>query len=76
MLLDSRGPRFSAWLTTAVLIAVLGTALVSPTAAGLLVLAQTAVFTLGAISARLAPYGVVFRSLVAPRLAPPTEPPQ
>ena len=39
-----------------------------------LALAQTAVFALGAVlGLRAAPYGVLYRRLVAPRLAPPAE---
>lgn len=73
MLLDSRGPRFAAWVTTVVLAAVLVTAIVAPAVAGWLVLGQAAVFAAGAVDARLAPYGLVFRALVAPRLGPPAE---
>ena len=66
MQLDVRGPRFAAAVTTLVLIAVL------VTGNGWLALAQTVVFALGAVSARHAPYGVLFRTLrrAAPR--PPT----
>lgn len=72
MQLDVRGPRFAAALTTIVLVAVL------VTGSGWLALAQTVVFAIGAVSARHAPYGVVFRTLVARRLGPPTrfEPPE
>jgi hypothetical protein len=73
MLLDTRGPRFGAWVTTAVLSGVLAVAVVAPTVAGWLALAQAAVFAVGAISARHAPYGVIFRLLVASRLGPPAE---
>jgi hypothetical protein len=64
--LDVRGPRFAAAVTTLVLIAIL------ITANGWVALAQTVVFALGAVSARLSPYGNVFRVLVRPRLGPPT----
>ena len=65
---DPRGPRFAAWLTTAALAAVLLTGAVW------LALAQTVVFALGAVlGLRAAPYGVLYRRLVAPRLAPPAE---
>lgn len=68
MSVDPRGPRFGAWVTTAVLIAVLLTH--STALAG----AQTAVFAAGAIlGLRFAPYGVLFRLLVRPHLAPPRE---
>jgi hypothetical protein len=67
MLLDPRGPRFSAWLTSAVLLAVL------LTGSGALALAQTAVFAVGAFSLRYAPYSVVYRWFVARWLGPPSE---
>lgn len=72
MSLDPRGPRFGAWLTTAVLLTVLIAAAVSVRVAGVLALAQAIVFAVGAISARHSPYGLIFRVLVAPRLRPPS----
>ncbi len=65
--LDVRGPRFAAAITTLVLIAIL------ITGNAWLALAQTLVFAVGALSARYAPYGLAFRTLVQPRLHPPTE---
>jgi hypothetical protein len=67
MLLDPRGPRFAAAVTTVVLVAVL------LTGSGWLALAQAAVFAITAARPRLGPYGVVFRAFVAQRLGPPTE---
>ncbi len=67
MQLDVRGPRFSAAVTTVVLVAII------LTRSGWLALAQTVVFALGAVSPRLHPYGTVFRLFVAPRLGPPKE---
>jgi hypothetical protein len=65
---DPRGPRFAAWLTTIALAVVLLTG--SPW----LALAQTLVFFVGAaFGLGAAPYGVVFRRVVRPRLAPPAE---
>jgi hypothetical protein len=62
---DVRGPRFGAWVTTVVL------AVALVTGAGWLVAAQAVVFGVGAFAGlRYAPYGVVFRVLVAPRLGP------
>ena len=66
MQLDVRAPRFAATVTTVVLIAVL------ITGSGWLALAQAAVFAVGAANIRLAPYGLMFRKLLAPRLGPPT----
>jgi hypothetical protein len=70
--IDPRGPRFGAVLTTVVLALAL---LLISTPAGLVLVAwQTLVFGLGAIVGLQAqPYGVVFRRLVRPRLAPPRE---
>ena len=65
---DPRGPRFGAAVTTAVLAAVL------ITSSGWLLAAQAVVFAVGAIAGlRFAPYGVLFRRLVARRLSPPAE---
>ncbi len=71
---DIRGPRFSAWVTTAVLVAVLVTSTVSPPAAGLLLAGQAAVFVIGAaLGPRRSPYGLLFARFVAPRLGPATD---
>jgi len=68
--IDPRGPRFAAWITTAVLVFVL---LVSgnETVAAVLLTAQAGVFALG--SRGRSPYGVLFKRFVRPRLAPPAE---
>lgn len=71
-LVDVRGPRFAAWVTTVVLATVLLLA-GSPTLAGLLLAGQAVVFALGATDLRRSPYGVLFRVLLAPRLGPPPE---
>ncbi|WKG02680.1 DUF4395 domain-containing protein [Mycolicibacterium sp. HK-90] len=71
---DVRGPRFAAWVTTAVLIATLLVAGASESAAAVLLGAQAAVFAIGAVAGpRRHPYGRVFATFVAPRLAPVTE---
>lgn len=65
---DPRGPRFGAWVTTVVL------AVVLLTGSAWLAAAQTLVFASGAVlGLRAAPYGVLFRLLVRPRLGPPHE---
>jgi hypothetical protein len=65
---DVRGPRFGAWVTSAVL------AVALLTGSGWLVAVQAAVFAVGALAGlRYAPYGVLFRLLVAPRLGPVRE---
>jgi hypothetical protein len=67
-MIDPRGPRFAAALTTVVLAVVLLTGSVW------LLAAQTVVFALGAFAGlQASPYGVVFRRFVRPRLAPPSE---
>ncbi len=69
-MIDPRGPRFAAWITSAVLaLALLLSG--SPVVAGLLLAAQAVVFVLG--TRGKSPYGLVFRRLVRPRLAPPQE---
>lgn len=71
---DVRGPRFSAWVTTAVLVAVLLVYEISPLGAAVLLAAQAVVFAIGAaLGPRRHPYGVLFARLVAPRLAPVTD---
>ncbi|MCB1290119.1 DUF4395 domain-containing protein [Mycolicibacterium sp.] len=71
---DVRGPRFAAWITSAVLLVVLLASAVSTAAAGAILAAQAAVFALGALRGpRRHPYGKLFATLVAPRLGPVTE---
>jgi hypothetical protein len=69
-MIDARGPRFGAWITTAVLVAVLVIS-GSPTAAGTLLTVQAVVMALG--SRGKSPYQWVFKTLVRPRLGPPAE---
>src|SRR5881227_4435211 len=65
---DPRGPRFGAAVTTVVL------AVVLITSSGWLLAAQAVVFGIGAFAGlRFAPYGFLYRRLVAPRLSPPAE---
>lgn len=68
MKVDPRGQRWAAAITAAVLIAVL------ITSSTWLLAAQGAVFGIGAIfGLKYAPYGLVYRALVRPRLGPPKE---
>ncbi len=67
MTIDPRGPRFAAAVTSLVLVVVL------VTGSGWLALAQTLVFAVSALNLRYSPYGALYRWLVAPRLAAPTE---
>jgi Domain of unknown function (DUF4395) len=66
--IDPRGPRFGALITTVVLATVLVTGSVWLLAAQALVFAVGAAFGL-----RYAPYGVLYRKLIRPRLGPPGE---
>jgi hypothetical protein len=71
--IDIRGPRFGAAVTTVVL------ALVLITGSGPLLAWQALCFAIGAAAGvGRSPYGWLFRSVVRPRLGPPTEfePPQ
>jgi Domain of unknown function (DUF4395) len=66
--IDPRGARFGAVVSTIVL------ALVLATGSGWLLAAQTVVFAVGAaLGLRYAPYGMIFRRLIRPRLGPPGE---
>ena len=68
MEIDPRGPRFGAVITTVVL------AVVLLTGSGWLLAAQLAVFAVGALAGlRYAPYGLLYRHLVRPRLGPPAQ---
>jgi hypothetical protein len=65
---DPRGPRFAAWVTTVVLAVALLTGWWP------LLAAQAVVFAIGAFAGfGVAPYSLVYRHLVAPRLAPTDE---
>lgn len=69
---DPRGPRFGAAVTTVVLAAAL---IFNGTTLGTVLIAwQTVVFALGAlVGLQAQPYGIFFRNVVKPRLAPPDE---
>jgi Domain of unknown function (DUF4395) len=68
MKVDPRGQRFSAALSAIVL------ALVLVTGSWWLLAAQAVVFGAGALAGlRFAPYGLIYRWLVRPRLGPPAE---
>lgn len=65
---DPRGPRFAAWVTTVVLAVVLATGWWP------LLAAQAIVFAIGAFAGLgVAPYSILYRTLVAPRLGPTDE---
>ncbi|MFB1294771.1 DUF4395 domain-containing protein [Mycobacterium sp. pW049] len=71
---DVRGPRFGAWVSTAVLVAALLASAESLVAAAVILAVQAAVFAVGAtLGPRRHPYGRIFATFVAPRLGPVTE---
>ncbi|MEV6772880.1 DUF4395 domain-containing protein [Nocardia sp. NPDC051030] len=71
---DVRGPRFAAWITTAVLALVLIVSVFSVPAAAVLLAVQAVVFALGAANGpRRSPYGRIYATLVAPRIGPAPE---
>jgi hypothetical protein len=66
--IDPRGPRFGAVITTVIL------AIVLVTGSGWLLAAQTVVFAIGALAGlRYAPYGIIYKAVLRPRLGPPAE---
>ncbi|WP_329519267.1 DUF4395 domain-containing protein [Spirillospora sp. NBC_01491] len=68
MQVDPRGQRFAAAVTTVILLAVL------VNGNGVLLAAQALVFAMATFfGLRFAPYGLVYRLLVRPRLGPPGE---
>ena len=73
--IDPRGPRFSAGITAVLLLVVIGLSLAGATLAGfLLLLAIALLFAWGAFAGVARhPYGILYRKLVRPRLAPPAE---
>ena len=66
-MIDPRGPRFGAAITTVVL------ALVLLTGSAWLLALQAAVFAVGALDITKQPYGLLYKHLVRPRLQPPAE---
>jgi uncharacterized protein DUF4395 len=71
---DVRGPRFVAWITTAVLVIALIVSGVSTLAAAVILSLQAVVFAIGAVSGPHShPYSRVFAYVVAPRLGPVSE---
>ncbi|WP_430646247.1 DUF4395 domain-containing protein [Agromyces sp. GXS1127] len=74
--IDPRGPRFSAGITAVLLLAAVVLAVGGLAQAALVLLTALAVLFAWAAAAGVArhPFGLVFRHLVRPRLAPPSEP--
>jgi hypothetical protein len=73
--IDPRSPRFGAAITAALLLVTVYLGLVGASGAAVVVLLVIALlFGWGALAGiRRHPYGVLFRRLVRPRLAPPTD---
>lgn len=71
--IDPRGPRFGALITTVIFAVVLISSGDSALAASLLAF-QAVVFAIGTFfGLRKAPYGLIYRFLIRPRLSPPKE---
>jgi hypothetical protein len=71
---DVRGPRFTAWVTTVVIVATLIASAFSNVAAAVILGLQAVVFAIGAVGGpRQHPYGRIFATFVAPRLGPVTD---
>lgn len=71
---DVRGPRFTAWVTTGVIVITLLVSAISPIAAAVILGLQAVVFAIGALGGpRRHPFGRVFATFVAPRLGPVTD---
>ena len=81
--IDPRGPRFAAGITALLLLVDVFLGLTTPIGATvaeravepafLLLLAIALLFVWGVLSPRTAPWGALYRTLVQPRLKPPTE---
>lgn len=71
---DVRGPRFTAWITTAVIVVALIVSAYSSVAAATVLGLQAVVFAIGALGGPPRhPYGWLFATFVAPRLGPVIE---
>lgn len=72
--IDPRGPRFAAAITSLLLLVDVFLALIgASTAAFVLLVVIALLFVWAVISPRTAPWGILYRALIQPRLAPPTE---
>ena len=70
-LVDVRGPRFAAWVTTAALVLVLIASAVNPLVAAVILAVQAIIFAIGAVGGpRKHPYGRIFATVLAPRVGP------
>jgi hypothetical protein len=81
--IDPRGPRFAAGITALLLLVDVFLGLITPIGATvaervvepafLLLVVIALLFAWGVLSPRTAPWGALYRSLIQPRLKPPTE---
>jgi hypothetical protein len=71
---DVRGPRFAAWITSAMLVVTLLVSAFSALVAAAILALQAAVFAISALRGpRHSPYGLLYATVVAPHLGPATE---
>ncbi|MFC5727432.1 MULTISPECIES: DUF4395 domain-containing protein [Nocardioides] len=71
--IDPRGPRFTATATLVVFAVALVLSDAAPAAAAVLTGAQAVLFAIGAgLGVQMTPTGLLFRSAIRPRLAPPS----
>ena len=74
MEIDPRGPRFGALITTVVFAVCLVIGGAHPAAAAALLAFQAVVFGIGTFAGlRRAPYGLIYKAVIRPRLGPPAE---
>ena len=72
--IDPRGPRFAAAITSVLLLVDVFLGLTGATVAAFVLLVAIALlFLWGVVSPRTAPWGALYRGLIQPRLAPPSE---
>ncbi|GFG67874.1 hypothetical protein MKUB_53640 [Mycobacterium kubicae] len=66
---DVRGPRFAAWITTTVLVVTLLVSAISVPGAAVILGIQAIIFAVSAVRGpRNSPYGLLFRTFIAPRI--------
>ncbi|MBM9458401.1 DUF4395 domain-containing protein [Nocardioides sp. zg-536] len=72
--IDPRGPRFTAAITLVVFAVALALSDAAPTAAAVITGVQAVLFAIGAVlGVQKTPTGLLFRTVVRPRLAPPAD---
>ncbi|MEV7631098.1 DUF4395 domain-containing protein [Microbacterium sp. NPDC089318] len=71
--IDPRGPRFAAWITSALLLAATLLGLIESSWSVVIAAIAAVLFVWGVASPTTAPWTVLFRTVVRPRIAPPAE---